>query len=302
MYNKNFLFISLIILVGFWNRAALAEQLIRYPMGSSVGDFRYSYPALVLQLTLDKTAHKFGPARVVNAKLSMNTARILIELEKGQLLDVVSSGASRDLEKRFLPVSIGIRKGILGIRLLLINKKHQPMFSAIRNLEELKKIRAGQGFDWIDTQILKNNGFNVVTGTNYKGLFAMLKSSRFDYFPRGVYEAFPEVEQHSLENPDLSVERSLAIYYSYPDFFWVNKNNTALAERLYEGMEKSIADGSLNRLFENEYGKILQKAELHKRRVFIIPNTEIDYIPYEGNPNYWFIEQIMNKRKSNLAQ
>lgn len=278
------------------------DQLIRYPLGSSLADFRYAYPVRVLELALDHTVEEYGPARVVNADLAMNTSRTLIELERGKRLDVISSGASRSLEKRFLSVPVGIRKGILGIRLFLIDQNHKARFSSLKTLSELKKMRAGQGFDWLDTRILEKNGFNVVKGTDYGGLFAMLMAGRFDYFPRGVYEAFIEVKQHAQNQSGLIVEPQRALYYPYPDYFWVNQDNPRLAERLRLGMERAVADGSLDKLFESEYGDILRRAQLDKRHTFVIPNMEINNIPNEGNPNYWFFDQMKQEGKLNLIQ
>lgn len=290
--SKNVLLLICLIVLFSWPNGVLAEQLIRYPLGNDASDFRYAYPVRLLQLLLDKTAQEYGAARAVNVDLSMTTSRLLTELENGELLDIVTSSVTRNMEKRFLSIPIGIRKGILGLRLFLIDRKFQPKFSAIRQLDELKKMRVGQGADWIDTYILKENGFNVVTGSNYKGLFRMLMMGRFDFFPRGLYEPFKELEQHALELPNLAVEKNLALYYHYPDYFWVNKNNTILAERLQKGFEEAIADGSFNDLYELEFGEVIKQANLERRLIFYIPNTEIDKIPNEGDPKYWFIEKM----------
>ena len=294
-------FLALLILC--LPHAALAtEQLVRYPSGASENDFRYSYPVRVLQLALDKTSSEYGPARVVNTAEPMSTGRIIYELEKGEKLDVITSGASRELGNRFLSVPICIRKGILGIRLFLIDENRQSQLSGIRTLETLKKLSFGQGFDWLDTSILRSNGFNVVPGNNYEGLFTMLMLKRFDVFPRGLHEPFVEVQRFGAQLPGLAVEKTLALYYPDPDYFWVRKANTVLAERLRKGMEMAIADGSFNTLFESEFGESIRQAKLDERLFFSLQNPELDKLPNSSDPEYWLIEQLKKAGKVHFAQ
>lgn len=294
--------LSLLLFLFLSHAAVAAEQTVRYPSGASANDFRYSYPVRVLQLALDKTAPEYGAARVVSVAEPMSTARIILELEKGERLDVITSGASRELEKRFLPVAVCIRKGILGIRLFLIDEKRQPDYSAIKTLDALKKLSMGQGFDWLDTRILRANGFTVVPGSSYEGLFKMLMLNRFDAFPRAVHEPFVEVQRFAPELPGLTVEKSLALYYPDPDYFWVRKNNTLLAERLRKGLEAAIGDGSFNALFESEFGETIRQARLDKRLIISIPNPELGQIPHAGDPEYWLIDQLKKDGKIRLVQ
>lgn len=291
-----------LLLLGLAFTALATEQLLRYPSGASGDDFRYAYPVRVLQLVLDKTSAEYGPARVVNAMEPMSTARIIFELEKGEKLDVMTSGASRELTKRLRPVPVCIRRGILGIRLFLIDEKRQSQFSDIRTLEALKKLSVGQVFDWLDTSILRSNDFSVVTGNNYQGLFRMLMLNRFDLFPRGLHEPFVEVRRFAPGLPGLAVEKTLALYYPDPDYFWVRKANTVLAERLRKGLEAAMGDGSFNTLFESEFGESIRQARLDKRLFIGIPNPELDRLPHDGDPDYWLIEQMKKAGKIHFAQ
>ncbi len=268
-----------------------AEQLIRYPAGVAPGDFRYAYPVRMLQLALDKTAHEYGPARATQAPQPMTTARIMAELGRGELLDVASFPAEHGLAQQFVPVPICIRKGILGIRLLLIDGRRQAEFSAIHDLAGLKKLTAGQGRDWVDTRILQGNGFKVETTASYEGLFAMLMSGRFDFFPRGVYEPFMEVQQHAQQMPHLALEKTLALYYPSPDFFWVRKGNEALAERLRKGLEAAVADGSYEKLFQREFAETIRTAHLDQRRILQMDNPEYKAMPHAGDARYWLADQ-----------
>jgi len=128
----------------------------------------------------------------------------------------------------------------------------------------------------------------------------MVMRGRFDFFPRGLYEPFIEVQRWSSELPGLTVEKSLALYYPYPDFFWVRKSNTLLADRLRKGMETAIEDGSFDKLFDSEFGKAIVQAKLNQRLIFTIPNTELDHIPHAGDPQYCFFERMKHDGKLNF--
>lgn len=266
-----------------------AEQLVRYPAGALASDFRYAYPVRVLQLALDKTRKDYGPARAVQGVQTMNTARAIAELEQGAQLDIATFPAQRELESRLEPIPICIRKGILGIRLFLIDRRRQAEFSATKDLAGLKKMHPGQGQDWLDTQVLSENGFTVVTGASYEGLFGMLLAGRFDFFPRGLHEPFVELNQRQKQMPDLAIEETLALHYPYPDYFWVRKDNKRLAERVRKGLEAAIADGSFEKLFQSEYAEVIRLAHLDKRRIFAIPNPAYGDIPHPGDQRYWLM-------------
>lgn len=45
---------------------------------------------------------------------------------------------------------------------------------------------------WSTTRVLTENGFNVVTGLDYEGLFKMLTKGRFITFGRGINETHRE--------------------------------------------------------------------------------------------------------------
>ena len=282
----------LVCISGLCRAEAGVVQQVRYPAGSFSGDFRFSYPLRVLQLALDKTAQEYGAAQAAFASIPMNTGRIASELEHGQLLDVATFPASRKLDGRFDAIPFDIKKGILGIRLFLIDRKQQQRFGLVKSVKDLQKMSAGQGFDWLDAQILKSNGYTVIASSSYEALFGMLMAGRFDYFPRGLYEPFEEQRVHQTEFPDLTVENSLALYYPFPDYFYVKKGNTRLATRLLKGLELALADGSFDALFDAEFGNAIRRAKLDKRRFFVLNNPELSATQSECDPKYSLISSV----------
>lgn len=157
---------------------------------------------------------------------------------------------------------------------MLIRKEDQEKMNAIRSLEDFKKISIGLGYGWIDVGILRSNSFKVVTGSSYEGLFRMLANKRFDAFLRSTVEISDEFEARKNELKDLKIEDSLLLYYPLPMYFWFSKNEHGkfLAQRVREGMEAMIDDGSYDKIFNEYHGHKADQLHLKKRRFFKIEN------------------------------
>ncbi len=58
----------------------------------------------------------------------------------------------------------------------------------------------GQGHYWNDVKVFEANGFQVEKSGRYELLFKMLLGGRFDFFSRGMVEAFVEYEERRHTN------------------------------------------------------------------------------------------------------
>lgn len=265
-----------------WHGAVAAVEVVRFPRPEFKEDRRFDYALKLLKLGLSKTGTEY---RVELAQISMNQERQVVELEADRTIDVAPIPSSAEREERLLPIRIPIQKGVLGWRLGLIRKGDQGRFAGVASLEDLKRLRIAQGQEWPDTQILRANGIDVITAPRYEGLFKMLVSERFDYFPRSVNEIWDELENHA---GTLEVESRIALHYYYDAYFMVNKKNTRLAESLRQGLEKAIADGSFNRLFDEYHGERLRKARLDKRTVIELRNPLLTPGTPSDRPELWY--------------
>ncbi|RZJ14406.1 MAG: transporter substrate-binding domain-containing protein [Acidovorax sp.] len=246
--------------------SAAGVEVVRYPIPESAADQRYDYPRKLLELVLSKTRTAY---RVEYPTVSMSQNRQIIELEAGRTIDVSALPSSAEREARLLPIRVPLNKGLLGWRLGLVRKGDTHRVAQIKTLSDLMGVRLAQGQDWPDTQILSGNGLEVINGSTYEGLFKMLESQRFDYFPRSVMEIWDEQEAHAST---LEIEPHLALHYFYDSYFFVNKRNTKLAADISEGMEKAIADGSFDKLFNEHWGERVRKARLNDRTVIELRN------------------------------
>jgi len=222
------------------------------------------------------------------SEVLMNELRIIHETQKGKDLNLMWRTGDTELEKKLIPIYIPTRRGILGYRIFLIREDMQDKFSDVKTLKELKKYSVGQGRGWADVKVFKYNDFKVVGGKTYEGLFEMLVKRRFDFFSRGVSEAYPEQKKRKDIYPDLHVEEDILLFYPWPYLFYISKNNPRIAERIEKGMRIMIEDGSLEKIFIKYNGEIIKKANLNKRKVFRIENPDLsEKLPLDDE-SLWF--------------
>lgn len=272
--------LSVILVLG--SASASCVEYVRYPIPETSSDQRYEYPRKLLELALSKTQMKY---QIVYPPIPMNQERQVRELEAGRTIDVGPIPTSAEREARLLPIRIPLNKGLLGWRLGLIRKGEESLLANIKTLEDLRHVRLAQGHEWPDTQILEGSGINVIKGATYEGLFKMLTAKRFDFFPRSVMEIWSELEENT---ETMQIEPHLALHYFYDSYFFVNKQNTKLANDIREGLEKAIADGSFNKLFEEYWGGAVRKARLNERTVIELVNPLMSPETPSMRAELWF--------------
>lgn len=263
------LHISIFLSITACAQSELSPLAVKYGTSLLLKNAQQSYYLDVLNLALEKSSDKYGAFELEEQVLEMHQGRTLNMLEQGKVVDVVWSMTSIEREQRFNTVYIPILKGLMGYRIGIIRADEQYQFTDIDNLSQFKKASIGQGIDWPDTQILLSNGFNVIQGAA-RNLLPMLKMKRFDFFPRGLHEPWGEIKEDSK----LKVESRLLLKYPAPIYFFVNKSNEKLAERLEFGLKKAIKDGSFDTLFYNHEmtSGVMEKAQLSRRRIFELHN------------------------------
>jgi hypothetical protein len=252
--------------------------VVTYPRSISEADSQYVYDYELLRLALEKTRDQYGAAELRPSADSMNQARAAEEIIAGSgLINIFARSTSPEHEERMLPVRIPLDKGLVSYRLFLIRADMQPRFAAVKTLEELKRFSAGSFTTWADTRILRDAGFQVVTGDNYEGLFKMLVAGRFDFFSRSIDEAFREYEERKGELPDMKIEDTILLYFPTTRYFFVQRSpeGKKLAERIEAGLNKMIRDGSFDAHFRKYKGPAIAMAELKKRKVFRISNAHL---------------------------
>ena len=251
------------------------EMVYIYHKPESRDDVRYNYHWEVLRAALEKTKKDYGTYTMKPSKRMMNEKRQVAELKKGNKLTIMIRAASQEHERMFTPVRIPLDKGLIGYRVFLIHKEDQPKYSAIKTLDELKKLSVGQGSGWSDVKVWRANGFNVIEGSSYQGLFGMVLRKRFDFFSRGIVEIIGEYEQRKNKMPNLHIEETIAVYYPWPFYFYFPKSEQGrkLAIRVEEGLLALFEDKkTFDPIFFKYHGEALKRHNLKSRKIFRIKN------------------------------
>jgi len=214
-----------------------------------------------------------GPFETSYHPLVLSSARILSKLDRGDGIDVIWTSTSSSREQNFRHVPVSLLRELADYKVLLINAEDQPRFNQIASLADLKNLRAGVGGHWPDAKLLSNNGFTIATSIYYESLFKMLAAERFDFFSRGLFEAWYDLEQHP--GMGLAIEKTLMLYYPAPFYFFVRKDNKALADRLERGLKIAQADGSFDALINSipAFRRGNEEFKQHKRKVFTLEST-----------------------------
>lgn len=259
-----------------------AATPVVYNRPSADVDRDASYPADLLDLALARSG---GDYQLRVSPEPLPQSRAIRLLAAGEVIDVLWTVTSPERERELLPVRVPIDRGLYGWRLLLVRAGDQARFDGVRDLAGLARLRGGQGHDWPDLPILRAAGLDVAAASSYDGLFEMLARGRIDYYPRALPEVWPELAQrHAL---GLALEQRLLLRYPSAMYYFVCPCDPALADALRRGLLATIADGSLEALFDRHFGAALARARLAERRVLDMPNALQPDVAAGIDPHSW---------------
>ncbi len=227
------------------NKLATTQVIISCEQSLKQDHDDYYYSNL-LQLALTKTIPTHGNYELKFIPVRPITNRLLRDIERDQI-DVTWMPFAKDLKYDLTPVKVRLLKNLSDYRVFLIRAQDTEKFAAVKNLEDLRKFKGGIGSHWPDRQVMEENNLPLVLSLSYFNLFKMLKSNRFDYFSRGIYQVRTEVDTYADQG--IVLEKYLFLRYDNPVYFYVHKNNHQLAERIETGLKIAIEDGSFNELF-----------------------------------------------------
>jgi len=261
-----------------------------YDAPESSLDVRYLYHWEILRTALEKTTAKWGPFRMVPSERMTEQRQTFELMHHTGKLTVMYLSTTPDFERNLVPIHIPVDKNLGGYCVFLIRKGEQPRFDNVASLDDLRKFSYGLGLGWIDVGILRANRFNVVTGSDYDGLFDMLVNKRFDIFLRAAVEVLDEYDQRKARLPELDIEKNIVFYYPLPMYFWFPKTDEGrrLAARAEEGMRMMIADGTYDRIFDKYQRWKIERLRLKERRIFRIDNPFVGPETPFADKRLWF--------------
>jgi tetratricopeptide (TPR) repeat protein len=263
------IFILVILLYSFNSNS---KDIIKITISDSALDVRPKYTLAVLEKALELSSESYGlyELRIINEHLSNNAKRW--ELYDGNYINLTMAMSSPDWEYLTLPVRIPLRRGIGSYRLLAINKQSLQRFSKITTVRELKSLTVGLQKEWIMNEYFEEEGFEIVESSTYDGVFRMLNKNRFDFTPRGIHEGYDELFLREDELKNLVLEPHLALHIPQPYYIFVSPKFPRIAERVEFGLEKMIAEGILQKMFNEHFSEFIKKANLSNRTIIHLGN------------------------------
>lgn len=265
-------------------QAAAATAALRYfPVGPI-----YEYRWKLLELALSRAQ---GPAEEP-LRLQPFTEDITqnrgMQLLQSGAIDVIALGTNAEREARMRPIKIDILRGMVGYRLLVIRGADQARITRMDEATLRRELVFGLNSQWADLPVMRANGLAVQTSSSYENLFSMLDAGRFDAFPRGLNEASRELDDRKQSFPNLAVEQSKALFFAYPVYFWVSRDNPALAQRIERGLKAALADGSFRKLFESYHAAEIDMLARSKRHVIRLANPLLPPGTPEPDTRWWW--------------
>lgn len=287
-----YILITLHLLLLAATAVGAAPAPMRYvrPPPESLLDRRYLYHWKILETALERTTPKWGPY-VLESSVRMTERRQAHEL-KGATgkLTVMYLSTTPEFERDLVPVRIPVDKNLSGYFVLLVRAGEEARIASITTQLELRTLRFGLGFGWLDVDILRANELDVVTGSSYDGLFEMLVNGRFDVFPRSAVEIIDEYEQRKASMPTLRMEETLLLSYPLPMYFWFPRTDEGqkLADRVREGMLGMLDDGAFDAIFADFQDEKIRRLDLKNRRIIPLQNPLLGSATPFDDARLWF--------------
>ncbi|ESP91741.1 MULTISPECIES: hypothetical protein [Pseudoalteromonas] len=228
------------------SQASIATETIRVRGSQSEYDSTHNYYVGLIELAFDKLNK---PIRIQFSPYMVQD-RALFELQSNRLIDLYWAGTNQQRESELGVVPIPLIKGLLGYRVFTIHQDSEQFFSQIKSLKSLKNTTLCQGQHWPDTDIMLAAGLSVITNVVYENMFKQVYADRCKAFPRGINEAFSEVESRKKIMPKLMVFDDVILHYRFPMYFFTHKNNTQLIDDLKSGLMLAIKDGSFDQYIQ----------------------------------------------------
>ncbi|MBS1228943.1 MAG: hypothetical protein H6R17_2220 [Proteobacteria bacterium] len=269
--------------LAFVSPASAGETTIRYFPAGPIYEYRWK----LLELALAHSSNGGESSRLVPFAEDITQNRGVQLLQSGAI-DVIALGTNAEREAQMRPIKIDILRGIVGFRIFVIRAADQARIARMDEKTLRRQLIFGLNSQWADLPIMRANGFTVETSPAYEKLFAMLSAGRFDAFPRGLNEAARELEDRKQSYPQLAVEQTKALFFPYPVYFWVSRENTALAQRIERGLKLALADGSFRQLFETYHATEIAQLARNKRQVIRLANPILPAGTAEPDTRWWW--------------
>ncbi len=275
--------LTLLLIIGVSHQAfAVAPLVVMHRAPDSANDKRQDYNIALIRLALGKTLEA-GESLQLKAMLPMNSARARYALNTNLYPNLILELSYEDDMRELNNIDYAafpIDLGALSYRVCFMSPQFYESGRIVSSLADLKALTFVAGVGWPDVVVLKDNSLRVSEINYYDNIFKMLSGNRFDLFCRGSSEILNE---YKTFNPvfSLHLNKSFALHYPLPRFFFVSADNQTLKNRLEKGLKMAYEDGSLKSLWHDHFFESVVFSDVKNRKVFTLENKRIKHINKE---------------------
>lgn len=242
-----------------------SQRELTYPVTEDSRDLRSQFiDELLQQVFANQTNYQLKAL-----KLGREYAAQPILLKRGDI-DIGWFGVQKKNAEALDRIPFPLYRGLLGYRVMLLRAQDKGLLRHVSSVEQLKEFTLGQGESWSDTKIFRHNQFNLVTATGYDELFEMLKTGRFDAFPRSILEVSAELKEFSEDK--LVLDKYLLLHYPQAMFIHVLEQHSKLSDFIDTRLKLLVANGTYQTLFDKHYRSSLDVLLLARRKLISLPN------------------------------
>lgn len=243
---------------------------------------QHDYTATLIREAL-RAAGESAP--VEPSEQPMVQGRWLREVAQGGGVDIGWSVQGPRLGADLRVVPLPLCRGLFGWRLLMVRPNERERWAGVRRVEDLRGTRFAQGHEWVDTEILRSNGLQVVQAGAIENLYEMVKRGLADALPRAAAELSWELE---LQPSHLVLEPHLLLRYPAPLVFVVHPSRRDLAAALHAGLQALQASGQFERLFREHLLPDLRPWKLERRQVLHLHNPWLSAELPAADSGWWY--------------
>ncbi len=280
---RNSAFVAVVVLFMSATVVRAGAVAAIYPKPSAQHALLNDYPIELLRMALAKAQ---APYVLVPSFKSLPKNRALFRLKNGEGIDVLWSDTSTHKEKDFYPIKIPIYKGLSGWRIPLVNKTRNLSTEQIGSFDKLRQYSLIQGSDWPGRKVFEANHIVVHHAYEQASLYEMLGKNRGDMLFQSVVELSGQENMHRYYG--LKIDDNIAVRYPSAVYFFVHKDNRALAEAIEKGLSESISDGSFDTLFDRSLTPFLKSCRLDERTILDIENPDVPEAMPLGVQALWY--------------
>lgn len=235
---------------------------------------RQQYEREVLELALKASSKNAGDWALAEDLTDYPRAEDEASVFRSKGFDIfgtVAGNAKLANEEKIL-IPLPLMKGLLGHRILIIRAADKKKFAAIKTPAQLQQFTMGIPATWADAELFRQNGYPVVEKGSFDELFTRLENKEFDYVTFGANEVTGVFKERAAKSGKLMVESSLLVFYPFPLVFYINPDNTALAERVTQGLKIIAKNGELDKIFNRYFAADLSAVDLPARTMIALEN------------------------------